>query len=184
MTMFLFHGKKGSGKTLNAVKCLYEKYKEGRTIYSNIHLNFPHKPITKEVLNEILKQNFLSEAVIFLDEVHTIVDCRRSMTGNSIKFGAFFTQSRKRNVDVIGTTQFIGQVDIRFRNNCDYFLEHKKIYIDRKIQNPKFIILVSWFDNMYNYLKPTFIKSPSDYFNLYDTNQIIYYDWQDKKEKG
>lgn len=178
MTQILVHGKKGSGKTLYCVKNAYEAYKEGRTVYSNIRLKFSHIPLTKDMIESIMKQDSLQHCFILIDELHTIADSRRSMTKNNINWGYFFTQSRKRGVDIMATTQFPGQVDLRFRNNCDYVIEINKILISRQLRDVRFIVAATWRNTIGQCINTKFMRNPEEYYKLYDTNEIVYYDWQ------
>ena len=69
-------GRQGSGKTLFLVKKAYDYYLEGKTIYSNIKLNFPFKPIS---LRDIIDCK-LRNAVVILDEVHLLLSARNSLS--------------------------------------------------------------------------------------------------------
>jgi len=177
MTQILIHGRKGSGKTLLAVQHAYEAYLEKRVVYSNIKLNFPHKALTQDMIKDIMKQEYLHDAFLLIDELHTITDSRRSMRKHNIDWGYFFTQSRKRDVDLVATTQFIGQVDVRYRNNCDYLIECNKIFLRGKHLR-RFVIANKWWRPDGELVYTKLLKEPHVYYKLYDTNELVYYDWR------
>lgn len=173
MTQILVFGMKGSGKTLWLTKMAHEAYEEGRTVYSNVKFKFPHTPLNRHMINTIMQQDSLQDAFIALDELHTIADCRRSMSKRNVNWGYFFTQSRKRNVDIVATTQFPGQVDLRYRMNCDYSIECQKMQFKKR-----FVVFLTWYNHQMFIRKHECMRHPERYFKLYNTNQIIYYDFE------
>ena len=169
--MYLFTGSRGSGKTLSVVSKVYECHKRGMKVYSNIKLKFPHEKLTPAMLSQIMSQKFLTNCCILLDELHTITDSRRSMKGLNIEWSYFFTQSRKRNVEVFATTQREMQVDVRYRNNCDFIVNCQK----RDLSPRKFVIVETWF-NLDSERERKYLNSePEKTYSLYDTNEIVYY---------
>lgn len=182
MSQILIHGRKGSGKTLLAVKLAYESFLEHRDVYSNIKLEFPHTPLTFDMIQTIMKQECLQNAFLLIDEIHTIADSRRSMSKQNVSWSYFFTQSRKRGVDIVATTQYVGQVDLRYRNNCEYLIKVEKIIIPTEdIAVRKFINSMTWYEPDGKVRCVKYLKNPEKYFKLYDTMEIIYYDWNFKK---
>lgn len=174
MGMTLITGRKGSGKTLSAVGYAYDCYNQGRTVYSNIGLKFPHKRLTRKEVQNIMKQNQLQDCVFLIDEIHTITDARRSMTKRNVNWSYFFTQSRKRGVDIIATTQREEQVDLRYRLNCDYFMDCEK----RQLTPHKFVIIEHWYCPDTNNKFKKINKHPENVFKIYSTDEIVFYDWE------
>lgn len=173
MAMYLVIGAKGSGKTLSAVKYAHDAHVKGRTVYSNIRLNFPHVKLTRAMLTQILEQQCLTDAFVLLDELHTIADSRRSMTKRNIDWSYFFTQSRKRGVDIMATTQREMQVDVRYRLNSDTYIYCKKVQFSPR----DFIIVETWVQAESGYSRVKVNRKPKDSFKLYDTNELVYYRW-------
>lgn len=90
----------------------------------------------------------------------------------------FINQTRKRDVDLYFTTQFFRQVELRLRENTEYFIfpqvikQHNAIIINNKIysyENTLKLIGVERFVG-------------NDYFNVYDTDEIISFDEDEKKK--
>jgi len=48
-----------------------------------------------------------------------IFDSRRSMAKQNLKFSNFIQQIRKRNIILLGTTQYSNTVDLRLRQHLD-----------------------------------------------------------------
>ena len=122
-------GKQGSGKTLFLVKKAYEYYKAGFTIYSNVHLNFPYKKLNyKDIIN-----CKLDNGVVILDEVHLLLPARNSMsTRNREICDSFLSMVRKKKLIIYGTTQTERKVDIRFREEKDFFYMCRKFAFVKK----------------------------------------------------
>lgn len=194
MTIIAYIGDKGSGKTLSMVINLYNNYhKKDKTIYSNMLFNFDNAYVLDKSFYENFKNSnySLMSCAVVIDEAHVFVDSRKAMTPRNIMFSKFITQSRKRDVDLLYTTQdvsyerfmFSGQVELRLRKLTDVVIMCKTItYIDGKypvinhepLINPKK-------DKMYclnfiyrggQLIKKT-VTYANPYFKKFDTHQII-----------
>lgn len=115
--IILYVGPFGSGKTRGASGSTAQRWREGLQVYSNIHLAIPHKRVT-----EIDLKTDISDCVLLLDEIHLVADSRRSGSNETLNWTYLFTQTRKARCDVIGTTQDVSQVDVRFRNFIDLLI--------------------------------------------------------------
>jgi len=173
-------GKQGSGKTLYLVKKAYDYYMAGKAVYSNVKLNFPYMQLNyKDIINCKLQ-----DGIVILDEIHLLLPARRALSRvNKEICDGFLSMVRKKNLVVYGSTQYERKVDIRFREEKDYLHICKKYaLINGKFQEiihnqnlPKKIkilvdvdILELFSNNQVSY---SFIGN--DYFDLYDTKQII-----------
>jgi hypothetical protein len=176
----LILGFQGHGKTLLAVKIAYEKHIEGKTIYSNVALNFPYKQID---YNDIINCKY-DNAVVILDEIHLLLPARASLSKTSrLICDNFLSMVRKKNLDIYGTTQTIRKVDVRFREEADFmFYVEKYAYLDgnwskvlhNQDLNKKIPILISI--EALNVITNTSLKTSfigNEYFNKYDSKQII-----------
>jgi DNA helicase HerA-like ATPase len=166
----------GSGKTLFATALARHYHKNGSTIYANFGLKFPFKPLT---MKEISDFNFdFNNSVLIIDEIHLNIDSRSSMSRKNKIISYFITQSRKRNIILIYTTQNAHQIDKRLRTNTDYIIQcrnltpkaKKDVYIEWTITDP-------------NDQTRTFIMKADPIFKLYDTHQIIDFDRSEFKKK-
>ena len=176
----LIIGRQGSGKTLFLAKKAYEYYLEGKTIYSNIKLNFSYKSID---YNDIIHCR-LKNAVVIIDEIHLLLSARNSMCKrNRLICDGFISMVRKMGLDVLGSTQTERKVDIRFREEKDFLYAcNKYAYIndkwievlhnqnmDKKI--PIMICLDIREEFSMNWIAMSFIGN--DYFDLYDTTEVV-----------
>lgn len=176
----LIIGRQGSGKTLFLVKKAYEYYLEGKTIYSNIKLNFPFKQID---YNDIINCK-LKNAVVILDEIHLLIPARNSTSKRSrLIVDGFLSMVRKMNLNVFGSTQTERKVDIRFREEKDFlYICNKYVYLNNKwtevLHNenlnkdiPIMIQLDVQETFSENWISISFIGN--DYFKLYDTTEVV-----------
>lgn len=170
MPIYIFVGRMGSGKTLSAVREAWLNRHDIKTIISNVHLNrpFSYKPLTMETIKDYKNWDY-KDCLILMDETHTIIDSRLSMTKKNIMISYFLTQSRKRNCFIFCTTQNIRQVEVRLRRMADYIIECESVKKDKKLLAIRQKVIDCY--NLRVIKRTTF--SPEPYFRLYDTNQII-----------
>ena len=129
-------GRQGSGKTLLLVRQAIANYDKGKTIYSNIHLKtIPYKKIKAQ---DIIDCNY-KNAVVILDEIHLLLSNRDSMKkmNKSITNG-FLSMVRKMDLIVLGSTQTIRKVDIKFLDETELLVKCKKqVYVEQLINGKK-----------------------------------------------
>jgi len=163
------------------VAMAYAEYLKGRNIYSNIHLNFPYKLIDIEQI----KNCELENGVVIWDEMHNVLSSRRFMKKLSIIIcDGFISMVRKKDLDIFGTTQLLRKLDVRIRDERDYTYEcYKYVYVnnewlnwirpDREIpKDSPVMIQVDCYD-MFNGEKSTIYFKANDYYNLYNTREIV-----------
>jgi len=172
-------GTRGRGKTLSMVREAYEHYKKGYEVYSNIKLSkkyFKHYNLIslKEIIEWVKGDIQFKKAVFLLDEVHVYIDSRSGMSKKNVILSYFVLQTRKRDVRVLYTTQFIDQVDKRLRQPTEVIVqcnnamtgtrftaEQEEIYQVNKV-------LVR--DNGGGFID-RFLAN--DYFDYYSTDEIV-----------
>jgi len=184
MALKLIQGVKGSGKTSLATKIGYDGYKKGRTILCNYHLEFPFEQINLESM--ISNSNQLQDAILIVDEAQLYFDCRLSYQKANRLFSYIALQSRKRNLDVILTSQQVDNVDIRIRRNLDtlftcyaymiVLVKGKKKLVpcevkDMEQHNVDRILVYEANLAMNAYAK--FLFNPKKYFNLYNSDEFM-----------
>jgi len=176
----LILGKQGSGKTLFLVKMAYEYYKAGKSVYSNVSLNFPYIKINYK---DIIEHN-LENGIVILDEIHLLLPARASMRNSSRKIcDGFLSMVRKKGLVIYGSTQTLRKVDIRFRDERDFtYIATKYAYINKNFievlhnqnLNKKIPIIIKL------EVQETFSGQTintqflgNDLFKLYNTSEII-----------
>lgn len=178
--LHIITGQQGSGKTLFLVKKALEYHKKGKTVYSNVHLNFPYKQLD---YNDIVECR-LSDGMVILDEGHQLLSSRNSMSKVSKEItNSFISMLRKQNVDLYISTQQEFKIDCRIRWEKDYLYAcNKYAYVNKEwikvLHNQdldKDIPIMISLDVMEMYtgstIKYNFIGN--EYFKLYDSRQII-----------
>ncbi len=180
-------GKRGSGKTITMAKTVKDMLKKGKTVYTNFHINL--KAIDKKYHSKIhlLDSNFfknykdfkLYNCALFLDEIYIYIDSRSSMSKRNRLWSYFINQTRKRDVDLYFTTQFFRQVEVRLRDSTEIFIFPEVI----KAKNNQIIVnnkIYSYGDNFKKIGTERFIGN--DYYDVYDTDEIISFDDDDEKK--
>jgi DNA helicase HerA-like ATPase len=167
--IIVIDGNRGQGKTLTAVKEAYLFGLQGYTIYSNLELTFPNPNINvkpykmSDMISYADTKSELVNSVVLMDEAHIVMDSRTSMTKRNITISYFLLQSRKRNVHIIMTTQFLHQVDKRIRSTADMFISC------RYKKNKDLVLNRIFYNNIVSYRS----FKASGVFGYYDTNKII-----------
>jgi hypothetical protein len=186
-------GNRGSGKTLTAVIYAYHKYLDGYTIYSNIKLNFPYIPYDIDMLLDFAESGkYFGETLFLIDEVHILFDSRTSGKSRNRIFSYFLNQSSKNALDIIYTTQFSRQAEIRLRLNTEVVITCNARSIVYKSANSNPIILPNYRPKKTDFKCITYIRTRTikfsdtgydteimrtylgnPYFKLYDTREVV-----------
>ena len=177
---YLAIGKQGSGKTLFITQLLYKELKEKtRPIFSNYTLfGLDYTPITfdnnkerfekVDILDALDKDpNYFNHSIMLLDEIHIYFDSLDFFKRNSRRMQTFFSQLRKRDILLFGTTQYIMNLDIRIRRQCMNVFDMTHIYKEL------FNVSVKEIDGYHDYEVSNFNIDLSEYFDKYDTTEII-----------
>lgn len=189
-------GNLSSGKTATCVKYCYENLQKGKKIISNIKLNFEYKHLELDELFEIAfsdnvqyKKEFFFKTILFIDEIHNIIDARRSNSQLNTKFTQFVTQIGKLDCTLLFTSQiFSSQVDLRVREMCNVIITCFRtddkgkllVFEDRISQKNVYIwcimeVLFFGVDSKDN-PKTMYSYNPKDIFEKYDTREIVLLD--------
>lgn len=174
---YLAIGKQGSGKTCFITKLLYTEL-DNRKVFSNYKLfDFDYVPITFDNELEpdkidILKQledeqNYFDNSIMLLDEMHVYFDSLDFMQKNNRKMQRFFSQLRKRNILLLGTTQYLMNLDVRIRRQCMNVFEMNHIF------KSLFEVTTFEIDGYFSKEVSRYNIDLGVYFNKYDTNEII-----------
>lgn len=114
----LYKGSRGKGKTLTMVKDAFHYYKRGYKVLANFNMKFGDYISSNDVL-ALDKTSELMNCVLVLDELQIFFDSRNFRRKENIDFSNFIQQIRKRNVHILGTTQYVNAVELRFRQHID-----------------------------------------------------------------
>ncbi len=164
-------GDMGCGKTILSTYFGYELYSDGYTVYSNYNLKYPYTPI--DSLKDIGDLQTYPN-IILLDEAWITADSRKSGSYRNLVLSKQVLQSRKQIADVIYTTQFANQIDLRIRQITKLFLIPEIIYTDD--DGIPAIIRAEFFESLSNFKFKEKGAKIYDIYNthlLYDTNQRI-----------
>lgn len=168
----LYRGARGRGKTLSMCKDAFKFYKNGYRILSNIKLKFGEYITQKEVL-ALNKGSELYNCVLVLDELQLFFDSRNFAKKENKDFSYFIQQIRKRNIIILGTTQYIGCLELRFRQHIDclVFPTYDKV---SQICTIKYFDITILEDYGFKEITPvtTLFYAPP-VFELYDTYEML-----------
>jgi len=167
----LYKGSRGRGKTLSMVKDALGFYQNGYRILTNLEMNFGEHITSQEVLS-LNKNSDLYNCVLVLDELQLFFDSRNFGSKENKDFSYFIQQIRKRNIIILGTTQYTASIELRFRQHidvvaCPHFDKYTKLCI------VKYYDLTSLEDGL-SYIKPvTLCFDAMPIFKLYNTNEML-----------
>jgi hypothetical protein len=161
----------GCGKTILMTYYGYKCYEAGYRIYSNYDLKYPYIPIDKiRDLNELEQ----GQNLILMDEAWITADSRKSSTYTNIMLSRAVLQSRKNKADLIYTTQYINQIDIRIRQITHEFIIPKIVYWT--VEDEPAIIKATFYESVGSGKFRELGSKLFDIYNthkLYNTNEII-----------
>lgn len=181
-------GKKGAGKTL-FLTYLLKKYSDSDNKVK-IYTNYTLKGINFEEINfkEIFKNDIeIKNAIVGIDEIYLIADCRTSMTKMNKLISYLLYQTRKAGVDIFYTAVSYSTIDIRLRRGTDGIF-FPNLYVDgKKVLNPESLTRIKM-DQIIKrgcliQLKGLFhteyathnfsVDNPQNYFKYYSSYQMI-----------
>lgn len=190
MSLRIIEGSKGAGKTCLATHHAYKAYHKGRTVFANYHLEFPYTAIDEDTFNTEKGRAKLKDCVIVVDEAHNYFGARTFMSETNRNMDKFQRQIRKRNCDVILTSQQAVAIDITFRRNLEimdecfpYHLDHRQGGYRKatlwEIENKKVdLIMVKetlyWAETSSTPAPSSWIKfNPVPYYKMYDSDEFV-----------
>lgn len=157
-------GKQGMGKTLLMTALLKRYHDKGYKVITNYGVTFTQNRINKQML--LQQDDELTNGVVALDEIHILGDSYVNRGKKVQLLSYFFTQLRKREIDLIYTTQHFNTVQKRIRQNTDIVI--KSLGRLGNTDYFKYTLL----DNYTGQLK-TFRLDAKEIYKYYDTTEII-----------
>lgn len=169
-----FIGKRGSGKTLSMTRECYKYYQKGYKVISNYHLNFSHQLVDFEELFRLAEtQADMGNLVLALDEIHILLDSRSGMSRENKVMTFWLNQTRKMNITLLFTTQFLHQVDLRLRSNTDVIVLCDGLTVTKLVDGVRQEFFVCQNEMVFGdeFKRELFVGN--DFFKLYETRQVI-----------
>lgn len=163
-------GRLGKGKTLTGVIKAYDAYMEGKTVFSNIWLDFPHEKIAEPY--DFLK---LEDGFFLADELWHLADNRKSFRLLNDVMTVLLIRSRKRNFDVFYTQQFL-QIDCRIAYITDKWIKPHTIPPHeecKRLKIPPYWLELEVYDEEFRPQPPQQVRC-GEYLSLYDTEKDPY----------
>lgn len=173
----LYKGARGRGKTLTMVKDAYKFKQEGYRILTNLDMSFGEFISNEEILR-LDKESNIKNAVILIDEIQIFFDNRRSMKKTNIDFSNFVQQIRKRNVNILCTSQYSNTIDKRLLQHLD-FIALPSFHKDLNVCEVTYMDITGFEDSIFQEIddwKPKIVKVVYDakpIFKMYKTEQMI-----------
>jgi len=165
----------GSGKTLFMTRCAYKEYIKNKERVENKHVqiitNYKLKGIPFRTIkaNEMFElKSTLINSRMFIDEMHIFMDSRSSQSSNNKALTHFILQTRHLDTHLYFTTQDIGQVDIRLRRQLDLLVHTAKTAYEGLYK-----ITIYDYTDMMNITNVVKVYDGRNYYNMYDTKEII-----------
>lgn len=115
-------GKLGKGKTMSLALIAHLYKTRGWKIYSNIHSLKDMDKFVPDIVEDF-ETNHGSYSLLALDEIYLYIDSRLHGTKKNMAYSYILMQSRKNNFDVVYTTNYYKNVDIRLRRLTDFVIE-------------------------------------------------------------
>ena len=173
--IILYKGRKGCGKTLTMLKDGLKYYQRGYKILRNFSCSFG-KYISEEQILNLNKESNIKRCVIMMDEIQIFFDARRSMRKQNVNFSNFIQQVRKRNIIILGTTQYANTVDLRFRQHVDV-IAYPNFFKDLNVCEVIYVDMTSIEDNILGQVKSPLhtkiVYNALPLFKLYKTEEMI-----------
>lgn len=182
---YLAIGKQGSGKTAIITKLIIDNM-QGRKIFSNYKLiGIDYTPVTfdskierdrdkLDILTQLKEDPaYFNNSIMAFDELHIYFDSRDFMKENNRVMQTFFSQLRKRNVLLFGTTQYIMNIDVRIRRQCMNVFSMQHLGKNETFKGDIFRVDTHDIDGYNTMFISSYQIDLQDYFKFYDTNEII-----------
>lgn len=170
----LYKGRRGCGKTLSMVKDAFQYHKNGWNVLRNFACSFGEY-ISEEEIVALDKNSLYRDCVIMMDEIQIFFDARRSMKKQNISFSNFIQQIRKRNIVLLGTTQYSNTVDLRFRQHVD-IVGYPNFIKGLNVCEITYVDVTTAEDVIGQSIEPKIVKMVFDarkVFQLYETEEMI-----------
>jgi len=186
-------GRRNTGKTFTMTgmaKAKRRRYDSGGLNDFSIGSNYWMAPevanyVSQYIMDRIAEYpRWARKMTLYLDEIQNAASSRRSMSKQNVGLSSFLTMVRKRQIEVMFTTQFPQVIDYQVLLQVDLFIEVEQDYDFHTIT----IYIHDWWGQYTgkNWRKPwpprrwdaddtvkLVIPNPQTIFNSYDTDEVI-----------
>ena len=186
--LYIAIGQQGNGKTLLITKHAFDEKEKNpnRKIFSNYKLmGVEYTPITfnksieinKDKLDilEVLENdpNYFNDSIILIDEIHLYLDSLDYRGKYSRVMQTFVSQLRKRNILLLGTTQYYLNLSIRIRRQAKAIFDMERVKDKNSPYYSHFKCTTCIVDGYYYTEVSEIYLNLTEYFNKYDTKEVI-----------
>lgn len=173
--VILYKGRRGAGKTLSMVKDGYQYHLNGWEVYRNFKCSFG-KYMGEDKILKLNKKSKIKNCVIMMDELQIFFDARRSMKEENVTFSNFIQQIRKRNIVLLGTTQYSNTIDLRLRQHTD-IIAYPNFIEKYPICEVIYMDMTTAEDELYGQIAEPItqkvIYNPLTVYSMFDTEEMI-----------
>ncbi|MEO5351484.1 MAG: ATP-binding protein, partial [Magnetococcus sp. YQC-3] len=111
-----FFGSKGSGKTLGMTYYGLRAYLSGLNVYSNYHLEFPHKRL--QSIDDIMGAR---DGLVLLDDLEAWLSSRNWKSKENKQVMQIILQGGKRRLTVLFSCKRPENIDVLLRDTTDFW---------------------------------------------------------------
>lgn len=202
MTVYLYTGTPGSGKSLHQAANIHWALKTGKPVLANFEINdAAYKPgLFHYVDNSELTPDYLERYALdyyegrdktrklregsiklYLDECQLLFNARDWNAKDRLSWVRFFSQHRKLGYDIYLVAQFDTMIDKQIRSLVEYEVKHRKFNAFGKVGSLLNLILLGralcvavtvWY-GMHERLGAEFFIGRKKYYDLYDTLKLF-----------
>lgn len=201
MTVYLFTGTPGSGKSLHMAQIIYYQVKLKKPVVCNFEINTeifkdsssffyaPNDCLTPENLERFARWYFGEQGnefgegkiKVFIDEAQIIFSNRAWNEKGRKEWIRFFTQHRKLGMDVYIVAQYDEMIDKQIRALVEYEVSHRKVnnvgWFGKVVSlftfgHPVSVGVTRWYGQKMR-LSAEWMLGRKKYYRLYDTYKLF-----------
>lgn len=199
MTLLLYTGTPGSGKSAHMAESIYHRIVFGKPTIANFEINtdlfqdpspfvyVPNEELSPAVLERIARDYFAdkpfkeSQIALYWDEAQICLSNRDWGAADRKAWIRFFTQHRKMGYDIILVAQFHEMIDKHVRTLVEYEVSHRKVnnvgWVGKLFSvvflgHPVFCAVTRWYGQKMRLGAEWFIGRKK-YYALYDTYKMF-----------
>lgn len=194
MTITLYSGTPGSGKSLHAARYIYYKLKYNKPVIANFDINLssfrepenflyiPNYDMEVNKLIDISRDYFKDKRfregaiTLVLDECQLLFNCREWNKKGREAWLSFFSQHRKLGYNIILIAQFDRMIDRQIRSLIEYEFVHRRLTnfgkagaVVRIVALGEIFCAIERFYPLNEKLGQEFFRAKKKYYSLYDT---------------